>query len=147
MNLSLLSIFSWIIYGMWVTPIGFETLSPNDLLIANPCISFIKLKHTLIWKPNSLWTDWTTILITKSMYLSSTFKNSLFFSLNWRFMILWQINHFPILFINFGLKIKLLCLARMALLSPTLAQIIYYFCTNTLTNVDPLHVALTSGLL
>ena len=43
MNLSLLSAPIFITYGLWVTPYGFETLSPNDRLIANPCISKLYL--------------------------------------------------------------------------------------------------------
>lgn len=39
MNLSLLSAPIFITYGLWVTPYGLETLSPNDLLMASPCIS------------------------------------------------------------------------------------------------------------
>ena len=38
-NLSLLSRFSWMIYGWWITPTDFEILSPRDRLIASPWIS------------------------------------------------------------------------------------------------------------
>ncbi len=100
MNLSLLSIFSWIISGTWVTPTVFDTLSPNDLLMANPCISVVILFNTLIRQPYSLRTDWTSILVPKRMDLASTFQYSPFLSLNSGFMILRQVNHFPIFLIN-----------------------------------------------
>jgi hypothetical protein len=35
-NLSLLSAAIFIIYGLWVTPYGLETLSPIERLIAKP---------------------------------------------------------------------------------------------------------------
>jgi hypothetical protein len=41
---------------MWVTPIGFDILSPNERLIAKPCISIIDMINELLWLGNqTLW--------------------------------------------------------------------------------------------
>ena len=45
MNLSLDYSCSWINSGSWVTPIGLEMLSPSDLLMASPWISWSKVKY------------------------------------------------------------------------------------------------------
>ena len=48
-NLSLSSKFIFISSGSWVTPIGFEMLSPMERLIANPCAAEL-IKTYFCWE-------------------------------------------------------------------------------------------------
>lgn len=71
-----------------MTPTGFDTLSPKDLLMARPCMSFLDKWGTLIGKPYSLRANGTAVFVSKGMDPASVFKDSFLLCLDCGFVVL-----------------------------------------------------------
>lgn len=100
---------------------------------------------TLIWQPDSLRTYMIPMFISVAMDFTSSFYDSFSFFFKARFMILRKMNDFPISFID-CIDDVLLCLARIALESPTFAHVNFLVLSSkTVIIVDPLVCALNSS--
>jgi hypothetical protein len=110
---------------------------------SSPALAYLHRRMTtLVGQPDSFRANWVSSLILKAVYSSSFLQNSLFLLFQVRLMVFWKMYYFPILVINCIVWL-LLCLASMALESPTLAQVNLEFCSNiTPIKVEPLAWAL-----
>jgi hypothetical protein len=78
--------------------------------------------ETLVGQPDSLRADVVTIFIAIAVHLTSPFYNSFLFLLKGRLVVLGEVDDFPIFLVN-CIRLGLLCRAKMALESPTLAHV------------------------
>ena len=94
-------------------------------------------------QPHPQWTDRPVILVFEGMHPASLLDDPLALSLDGRLVVLGEIDELPAFSVNFLVNI-VLCRARMALESPTLAQITSSLVIHTPTKVEPLQDTLIS---
>lgn len=101
-------------------------------------------KFTLVGEPDSLRTDRVAVLIAVAVHLAASLDDSLLLSLKGGLVILGEVDDFPISLVDL-VAADVLCRARMARESPTLAHVSWRFpSSNSETSVVPLVLALNS---
>lgn len=78
--------------------------------------------ETLVGQPDSLRTDVVSVLVSIAVHLASPFYYPFLLFLERRLVVFGEMNDFPVFLVD-CIRYVLLCRAKMALESPTLAHV------------------------